>query len=565
MSSTVRLPSHAPLDPNALARAHSLHRQGLLAEAEALYRHILQAQPQQVDALQLLGLIEAQNQRSVEAVALFDAALALRPDLVAAWFNRGISLQTLKRSADAIGSYDRVLALQPEHAKAQYSRAFLLHELQRNAEALDGFEVLLRASPQHFEALYGRSVVLQHLGRHGEAVAGYESCLAMAPDHVDALFNRSLVLHQLNRTADALDGYDRVLALKPDHTEAVFGRGVALQACGRHRQAQDDYGRACELQPQHERAHLNRSLCALLLGDFDTGWPGYEWRFCQTEQVAPIRDFGVPRWQGDPEIRGKTILLHAEQGLGDTIQFGRYIEQVAALGASVLLEVQPPLQVLLADIDGAETVLAHGDALPVVDLHCSLLSLPLAFGTRLDTIPAPLTLRAAPSQVQAWRQRLGDDPRLRVGLVWSGSPLHLNDVNRSIPLADFSALLCDGVAFYSLQPELRDSDRAALDAHPELRHFGSELRQFTDTAALIEAMDVVITVDTSVAHLAGTMGKPVWILLSATPDWRWMLGRDDSPWYPTVRLFRQPAVGDWPSVLDRVRAALAGLVEQHPR
>ncbi len=555
----------ATLTATSLTKAHALHRQGLLAEAEALYRHILKAQPGHVDALQLLALIEAQKQRHAKALVLFDQALKQRPDLVSAWVNRGVSLQAVKRPEDAIASYERALALQPGHLTALFNRAVVLQEMNRSIDAVAGFDAVLQVSPQHPAALYSRSVVLQGLGRHPEALAGYDLCLALQPDRVDALLNRSLVLQNQKRSVEALAGYDRVLELDPGHSEALYGSGVALQSLGRHRQASDRYIRARKLQPEDARARWNESLCALLLGDFAAGWAGYEWRFRQAQQVAPIRDFDVPRWQGREELQGMTILLHPEQGLGDTIQFCRYVKGVAARGATVVLEVQPPLKALLADIEGAHSVVAHGEPLPAFDLHCPLLSLPLAFGTDIDSIPEPLPLRARQPQVEAWQRHLGDDTRLRVGVVWSGHAIHTNDVNRSIPLADFGRIVCEGATFCALQPDLRESDRLALQARPEIRFFGDDLRDFTDTAALIEGMDLVITVDTSVAHLAGSMGKPVWVLLPANPDWRWMLERDDSPWYPTARLFRQPAAGDWQPVIDAVREALAGLLEARVR
>jgi hypothetical protein len=302
-----------------------------------------------------------------------------------------------------------------------------------------------------------------------------------------------------------------------------------------------------------------------LLGDFVQGWRQYEWRFKQEELVAPNRDFGVPRWHGTEALEGRTILLHFEQGLGDTIQFCRYAKALAQQGARVILEVQEPLKSLLAQVEGVHSIIAHGEPLPTFDLYSPLLSLPLAFGTDLSSIPAPAALRAGERHVAAWKRRLGKDTRPRVGLVWSGNSFHINDQSRSIPLADFSQILCEGAAFCSLQTEVREADRLALKARPEIRICSDQIRDFSDTAALIEAMDLVITVDTSVAHLAGSMGKPVWILLPANPDWRWMLERDDSPWYPTARLFRQPEQGDWSSVLHRVREALLDLVERDER
>ena len=545
-----------PSHPAALTQAHALHKQGRLAEAEVLYRQVLKGQPRQVDALQLLALIEAQNQRHVEALSLFDAALKLRPDLVSAWVNRGVALQALNRNHDALVSYERALACQPGHPTAQFKRAAVLKALKRHGEALDGFNAVLRVAPQHVDALHLRSEVLQKLGRHAEALADCERCLALQPDRADAWMWHGAALMRLGTVVPALASYDRAVLLDPDHVDALVSRAFALQQVGRHLEARDGYARACRLRPDDAVIRRDEAMCALLLGDFAAGWPQYEWRFRQKRPIAPVRDLGVPRWDGTDDLQGRTILLHTEQGLGDTIQFCRYAKAVAARGGRVVFEVDAPLKTLLSGLDGVDSMVVYGDPLPAFDLYCSLMSLPLAFRTDLASIPAPASLRAPDVQVDAWRRRLSDDPGLRVGLVWSGSAGHVNDLNRSIPLADFSRILIDGAVFCALQTEVRDVDRTVLQAHPEIRFFGDELRDFNDTAALIDALDVVVTVDTSVAHLAGSMGKPVWVLLPANPDWRWLLDREDSPWYPTARLFRQPVAGDWFPVLDRVREAL---------
>ena len=555
----------APSHPAALTQAHALHKQGRLVEAEALYRQVLKAEPRQVDALQLLALIEAQHRRHPEAIALFDEALNLRPDLVSAWVNRGIALQAMKRSQEALVSHERALKLQPGNLTAIYSRAVVLKELKRHADALDGLNAVLRLSPQHVEALHLRSEVLQKLGRHAEALHDSESCLRLSPDRADVWMWHGATLMRTGRVDPALTSYDRAVQLDPHHADALHSRAFALQQVGRHGEAREDYARARRIRPDHAVTQRDEAMCALLLGDFDAGWPQYEWRFRQQRPIAPVRDLGVPRWDGTQDLQGRTLLLHTEQGLGDTIQFCRYANAAAARGARVVFEVDRPLKSLLAGLEGVDAMVACGDPLPAFDLHCPLMSLPLAFRTDLASIPAPATVRAPAAQAETWKDRLGNDDRLRVGLVWSGSAGHVNDLNRSIPLADFSRILIADAVFCALQTELRDADRAVLQAHPEIRFFGDELRDFSDTAALIEALDVVVTVDTSVAHLAGSMGKPVWILLPANPDWRWLLDRDDSPWYPTARLFRQPFAGDWEPVLDRVREALIERREQRAR
>jgi hypothetical protein len=315
---------------------------------------------------------------------------------------------------------------------------------------------------------------------------------------------------------------------------------------------------ALQHQPGNAEAHWNRGLLHLQQGRYAEGWPGYEWRW----QVAHLsvsrqrRPFSQPLWLGREDLAGKTILLHAEQGLGDTLQFCRYADMVAARGARVILEVPPALLELMRTLAGPAEVLARGAALPPFDVHCPLMSLPLAFGTTLATVPAPASyLRADAAKAAAWDGLLGPGDRLRVGVAWRGSQAHKDDDRRSIDFAVFAGALSPACEFVSLQDRHRPEDAALLAASP-VRDYGSRLADFSDTAALCAAVDLVITVDTSIAHLAGALGKPVWILLAANADWRWLLGRTDSPWYPSARLIRQQPGESWAAVLADVRAGL---------
>jgi hypothetical protein len=298
----------------------------------------------------------------------------------------------------------------------------------------------------------------------------------------------------------------------------------------------------------------------LRLGDFATGWREYEWRWEEKPWKGAKPRFARPEWLGAEPLAGKTLLLYNEQGLGDTLQFCRYAKRAAESGANVVLVVQPQLRSLLAGLEGTTRVLERRSELPAFDCHCPLPSAPLAFKTGLDTIPADIPyIRSDPALVGAWRERLGAKTRPRVGVAWSGNPGHLNDRNRSVALAQMLPLASEEGEWVSLQKDTRAADARVLASRSDIRHFGEALGDFADTAALVEHMDVVVTVDTSVAHLAGAMGKPTWILLPFNPDWRWLLDREDSPWYPTARLFRQPAIGDWASVIARVRDELARL------
>jgi hypothetical protein len=311
------------------------------------------------------------------------------------------------------------------------------------------------------------------------------------------------------------------------------------------------------LRPDFAEAHWNEALLSLLTGDFSRGWAKYECRWKKEPLVLSKRNFSQPLWLGADAIDGKTILLHSEQGFGDTIQFCRYVPLVAARGARIILEVQRPLQELMTNLASAAQVISKGDPLPDFDLQCPLLSLPLAFGTRLETIPSAMPyLQTSVQALKDWQARLGPKVRPRIGVAWSGNPTHKNDQNRSISLRSLLPLLDIEATFVSLQKDIRHDDAAVLKEHSDILQFGDALKNFSDTAALISQLDLVISVDTSVAHLAGALAKPVWVLLPFIPDWRWLLDRDESPWYPTVRLFRQEDTRAWDSVIVRVHADL---------
>jgi tetratricopeptide (TPR) repeat protein len=424
--------------------------------------------------------------------------------------------------------------------------------LGQHEEALQSIDRSLALRPGDADALLNRGNVLEQLRRYEEALASYDQALALRADFAEAALNRGIALRYLSRHEEALTSYDRALALRPDYADAWNARGASLWDLRRLDAALASYDKALALNRDFASAHFNEGCIRLLTGDFTRGWEQYEWRWRDPKLAFPQRDFAEPRWTGTESLQGKTILLHAEQGMGDTLQFCRYVPLVAARGAAIVLEVQPALQALLAQLPGVIQVIAQGEPRPAFDYQCPLLSLPLAFGTGLASIPAPPAYLFADEQrIRLWRSRLGETALPRVGLAWSGSTWHRNDQHRSISLRAFQRLCVPGIDFVSLQKEVRPADQPLLDALPEVRTFSTELTDFTETAALLACLDLIICVDTAVLHLAGALGRPAWLLLPFTPDWRWLLDRDDSPWYPTVRLFRQPKAGDWDSVLVR--------------
>ena len=444
--------------------------------------------------------------------------------------------------------------LTPAQAMTRAAELFSANNF-KDAQAL--CEGILRVDAGHFYALHllGTIAVLESRWEDG---VGYTSrAIAIDPRHAEVLCNRGAALRMLNRFEEALADYDRALAVMPRYASAWNNRGVALAALNRHREALESYERALEIDPGFARGRFNRAISRLTLGDFEGGLPDYELRWSGSELRTAPRTFAQPRWTGREDLRGKTILLHAEQGFGDTIQFCRYVPLVKERGAKVVIEVQAPLEALLARVAGVDQVIASGKSLPAFDFHSPFASLPLAFGTRVDSIPNDVPyFSALPERVDRWRERLGGTSGPRVGLAWSGSAILRNDRNRSMSLAMLaSAVGNTGCSLVSLQKDVRDSDRGALEGSGIAR-FESEIGDFEDSAALASLMDVVVCVDTSVAHLAGALAKPVWLLLPFSPDWRWMLEREDTLWYPTARLFRQERIGDWEPVLHRVREEL---------
>jgi len=503
--------------------------------------------------------------RFEEAVKSYDRALTLRPDLVEALSNRGGTLRQLKRFDEALASCDRALALRPDLAEALSNRSMILHDTKRDDEALVSCDRALTVRPDHVEALSNRGTILNELKRYDEALESYDRALVLRPNHAEALYNRGNCLHELNRYEEALESYDRALAVRPDDARTFNNRGKVLKELTRHDEALASIDRALALEPGNITAHRNAASLRLVTGDFSRGWPEYEWRWKKEAMALAKRNFPQPLWLGAEEIGGKRILLHSEQGFGDTIQFCRYVPLVAARGARVILDVQKPLQPLMSSLAGASQIISTGDPLPDFDLHCPLLSLPLAFKTRLETIPSGAPYLLAPSQaVTDWDTRIGAERRPRIGLAWSGNAAHERDRDRSMSLRAFLSILDIGATFVSLQKDVRADDATVLDERGDILQFGDQLGDFSDTAALISQLDLVISVDTSVAHLAGALGKPVWVLVSHIPEWRWLLDRSDSPWYPTARLFRQNHTRTWDAVIIRVREALLQFIEcQH--
>lgn len=553
-------------DPN---HADTLHLMGLLSFHARQYDHAVEwisraiRQEPKTDYLTNLGTALVNQGRREEALKAFDKAVQLEPLDADLWRNLGNVLIDVERPADAILSFQHALKLDPRHFDAAYKAGQLLHQSERFEEALVCFNRCDELEPNHLPTLHMRALTLHRLKTFEEALAVSERALILDPANVDTCNDIGNTLRSLGRSEEALPWFDRSLELRPNFAAAITSKAVTLAELHRFDEAFAAYRLARTADPCCAAAEWNLALLEMLTGNFEAGWAGREARWKIPALSYHYPKFSQPKWLGQEPIDGKTILINVDEGLGDTLQFVRYVPMVAARGARVILSVQDALCPLLSDLPGVSQCLPLSTGeLPAFDMYCPVSSLPLAFGTKLETVPSATPYLPAPakSRVQIWEERLGPRDRLRVGLVWSGNPLHDNDHNRSIPLRMLARILDVGASFVSLQKDPRPDDSAILRERTEIVDLTAELTDFAETAALVACLDLVITVDTSIAHLAGGLGRPTWILLPYTPDYRWLLDRDDSPWYPTVRLFRQTATREYASVLDSLRTALLAMV-----
>jgi tetratricopeptide (TPR) repeat protein len=545
--------------------ADTLHLMGLLSLHAKQYDHALEwisraiRQQPKTDYLTNLGTALLSQGRREEALATFDKAVQLKPDDADLWRNLGNVLADMGRPTDAILSFQHALKLNPRHWDAAHKAGLLLHQLGRFEEALVHFNMYDKMQPNHGTTLQMRALAMYALNRFEEGLRDIKRAHALDPANAEICNHIGVFLRRLGREEEALPWFERALKLRPDFLAAFRNKAFALTHIHRFAEAFAVYDEMKAVDPGNADADFGASLVRLLTGNFEAGWAGREARSKVPGLQIARFEFPQPMWLGKESIDGKTILIHTDEGFGDSIQFVRYVPMVAALGARVILVVEDAVFPLLSGLNGVSQCLPKSvGTLPAFDAYCPMSSLPFAFGTRLETIPSSTPYLPAPaeSRLQAWEDRLGPHDRLRVGLVWSGNPKHNNDYNRSIPRRMLARVLDVDATFVSLQKDPRPDDKANLLEQSEILDLTSHLTDFAETAALVLCLDLVIAVDTSVAHLAGALWRPTWILLPYTPDWRWLLNRDDSPWYPTVRLFRQDETREYASVLDRVRAEL---------
>jgi tetratricopeptide (TPR) repeat protein len=538
----------------AMQLAMQHHQAGRLSEAEALYREVLAYDPNHGDAWHLLGTLALQVEQYELAEDLIRRAIAIKGDWPQACYHLGLSLAGKAQFDAAIAAHRRATALDPGLATAHYHLGFCLQAAGYRDKAIAAYRQAIALNENDPYARANLAIALQGTGRLDEAIATLRHAVKVKPDFADGFSHLGKALRENGMLDEAIAAFGQAVGLRPRDHELLVNLAEALWEAGRIEEAVAEQRQAVALQPDDANAHWAYGLLLLLNGDFAAGWPEFEWRWRRKTLPWPRRKLQQPLWDGSA-LAGRTIYLHAEKSFGDTIQFIRYVPIIQRLGGKTIVECQPGLRRLLAANMAVEKWLVPSEPLPPRDVYCPLLSLPLLLHTTRDTIPAEHSyLHVAAEWSQAWQQRVpGSSRLLKVGLAWAGKPSEIHDRKRSLPLSQLAPLAhVRGVLYFSLQ-----KGQAAAEAHDpaaavEMLDFGDAIADFADTAGLISQLDLVVTVDTAVAHLAGALGKPVWTLLPFVPDWRWGRAGESTPWYPTMRLFRQQSRGDWAEVVRRV-------------
>ena len=536
-------------------------------EALASYSHALRLNPNLAEVYSNRGIVFNEIKKYQEALQEYDKAIAMKANLASAYSNRGIALSELNRLDEALSSYTRAIEINPYDSEAYSNRGITLNELKKFDEALADYDRAIELNPGFAEAYSNRGNTLKELNRLDDALASYDRAIQINPLFAEAYSYRGIALTEQKRIDEALASFDRVIEIKPDSAEAFYNRGVNLEQSQRYEQALSSYERAIEIDPDYASAHWNKAAILLRFGDLINGWKEYEWRWKVASLGLIKRSFPQPLWLGDENIQNKTILLHAEQGLGDTIQFCRYAKLVKELGARVFLEVPKSLLNLLSELEGVDELFESGKPLPEYDYHCTLMSLPLAFKTELASIPECTKFKVDQNKISYWESKFVINKKLKVGLVWNGGfrpnqpNLWSTNERRNIPFDHLKCLKYIDAEFISLQKgepaRTEFKQKIALGwGGPVIKDFVHELVDFSDTAGLVMNLDLIIAVDTSTAHLAANLGKQVWLLNRFDTCWRWLLDREDSPWYSSIKIYRQPSPGDWDSVIERVRQDL---------
>jgi tetratricopeptide (TPR) repeat protein len=535
---------------------------GNLIQAESLCREVLKSQPQNTGALFLSGLICQESNEFEQAIKFYQEALQFDPTLTSAYYNLGSVFQENGQSDKAVTYYQKALELDSTLADAWNAMGIIFQKKGQIEEAITHYQKAIALDPDLADAYYNLGKVFWETGQRDGAITYYQKALQLNPNSAEVYNNIGFCLQEKGHYHEALAYFQRAIDLNPNFAEAYYNLALYYHDRNLPDEALKYYRKAIEHKPDFVDAHWNMACALLLAGNFELGWREYEWRWKLKDHRG--RKFPSTLWDGS-DISGRTVLLHAEQAFGDTIQFIRYAPLVARCGARVVVQCPKELASLLGKVEGVEQVVADSGQLPDFDLQCPLLSLPRVFDTTLENIPVEIPYITADLRlIRQWKARLHcNGSGFKVGLVWTGRTKAKRERGRSCSLALFSALAgFDDVTFYSLQKGEGSEQTKTPPKDMKLIDYTEEVHDFSDTAAFIENLDLVISIDTAVSHLAGALGKTVWTLLPFVPDWRWMLGRDDSPWYPTMRLFRQPLPGDWETVISNIGRELIELINK---
>lgn len=550
-------------DPRQVfSQAVAHHQAGRLDQAAKLYEQVLAQVPNQVDSQHLLGVVALQRGDFKAAIKLINRAIKQKKAAPVAEFhnNVGAAYKGLGQNKDAGQHFRTAVRIKPDYAEALNNLASVQEAEGAFEDAKENYRQALTLKPEYAKAICGLGNVAAAQEDAESAVEFYERALSLESDNVQARSNLGKALIDLRRFEDAETQLRQALTVNAGHAPAHYNLGIALEERGDVEGAEQAYREALRLSPEDPDYHWNAGLVALLKGNFTDGWKEYEWRLHRGRALT--REVKRRRWDGG-DLAGKTLLVQTEQGFGDTFQFIRYARELKGRGATVIVECQPKTERLIPFAAGVDEVVSRDEMLPKCDQYIQLLSLPHLYSTTLDNVPGQTPyISAPPGLVRAWQERVCAASGRKVGLVWRGNPLNTINPKKSIPINDVAELCgTDGVSWFSIQLDADQGELETLRTSAPIEECGPLLTDWAETAALISSLDLVITVDTGVAHLAGAMGKQVWILLSHIPDWRWMLGRADSPWYPTARLYRQPEVGNWPAVVKQVRADLESYIK----
>ena len=545
-------------------QAFKLHQNRNLQDAEILYRDILKQNNFHIGANTMLGSLLIQTDRNIEGIKLLKMSLSQDDKQFFAHNLLGIGFFKINKHKEAFKSLTKAIKLKPDYIDAHFNLGNVQKALLKFSDAVISYTNCISLDINYCNAYVNRAnIYLENIKDFDKALFDYQKAIKLSSNPY-ILFNYGNALKELKRLDEALHVYDKSIELKPDYVDAYNNRGIVLKDLKHFDDAVISYDRAIQIKPDYVDAIFNKSILKLLLGEYKEGWQLYESRKDKEDNKNQYPKFQASLWLGNVSIKDKTLLVHSEQGLGDSIQFCRYLPILKSFKPKkIIFHVEKLLLSLLSSMDNEITFLEKNRALPSFDYYCPLMSLPLALKITLETIPANIPyLKVDNVKNKHWQEKLGKQTKPRIGLVWSGSTKHKNDHNRSLKLQQLSSLLKLPFEFHSLQKDIRDGDKKTLKAYKNIDQHHKDLDDFSDTAALVNQMDLIISVDTSVAHLAGALGKKVWILLPFIVDFRWLLDRDDSPWYPTAKLFRQSQIGDWNSVIQQLISELNILISK---